>query len=616
MKFFLAILLAATAISSCQKDQLKNAPEVLSSQYTALTLNDLSDLPNPAATEQYAARLFDLNDDGTLTEKELQSVGDPTSDEDLVYALLFVEAYDREDILWSWQEPQEENDGGNDRSNIAKWKWTGGNPIVSMYASGFKKWPAYKVKNRFQDPCGEVIKAGPVYEPCYKLCDGNLPPPCMSDKIKKDIVTKIIADTPVDPYSIASQLIAEAGWPTLANVDIPTTSVTLMNYERQVISGNIVHYKFEVAVGSDPHDKIGIHRVVKEAAPYQPIITDKALFYQHGDAKDFVGMTLPGLYSATTPNDFGIAVYMAQNDVDFWGIDQAWTLVPADETDFGFMKDWGLGKNTTDLRTAMAVARIARFLTSDVLDKMDMAGYSSGVTTGYAVLNHETTLEEVVRHAKGYIAIDLGIKSDNEEYNNVLIGELLSNQDAWNNGSYESFIGFSLIGNLAKTDPDGDSPIVPGFTNEQTALYFGTYQQYGVIPFHFLAGVFENNFPVGLQFLTNEQWYDFAESAATYEPTKYFVDYYTLMTDYADSPFDDHFADISVPVLNFSPGGGFGDLSTFGLSYFPNAEMESVIAKLYPDDQAALDFGHIDSFIATNAKTVAWQPMLNWVNAH
>jgi hypothetical protein len=178
--FMLVIVMFLVALSSCQKDvQEPVSQHAFAAKYTKLTLEDRFDLPNPNASEQYALQLFDLKEDGDgLTERELLSVGNPAENEDLVYALLFVEAYDRHEILWSWLEPQVEEGDLDERSSYGAWKWTGDDPIASMYCSGFKKWPAYKVKDRFTDPCGDVILAGPVYQCCYKLCDDNLPVGC------------------------------------------------------------------------------------------------------------------------------------------------------------------------------------------------------------------------------------------------------------------------------------------------------------------------------------------------------------------------------------------------------------------------------------------------------
>lgn len=616
IKSMLAMLIAMSVLWSCQKDQLETASgPVFSVKYTTLTLDDNFDLPNPAASEQFAVRLFDLKEDGDgLTEKELLTLGNPAQNEDLLYALLFVEKYDRDEILWSWLEPKE--DENDSRSNNAQWKWTGGQPIASMYASGFKKWPAWKVKNVFQDPCGDVIQAGPVYQACHKLCDGNMPPPCMSDELKKEILEKIIADTPIDPYSVASQLVGQAGWPLLADVDIPTSPITLMNYERQVISGNIVHYKFEIAVGSGQYDKIGIHRVVKEMAPNVPIVTDKQIFFQHGSAKDFIGMFLPGLYSSHTPDDFGIAYFMAENDVDVWSIDQAWTLVPESVTDPVFMANWGIEKNFTDLRTGMAIARIARFLTSNLLDKLNLAGYSSGVTTSYAGLDHETQLEEVVRHAKGFVAIDMATKSNNDVFNNFWNDYMIYYQSLIDAGTYQDNIIFKPVGNLARTDPNGDSPVVPGFTNQQTALFFGGYPPFAGTEFHYLAGIFTGDMVIGLRYVTLDQWYDFLESAVAYEPLKLSVDQGVIVSGIGNSDFDDHFDKIRIPIYNVSPGGSFGKLSEAVFPHLGSNEITSYIPSLFPQSQAKIDFAHIDIFLANNAETVVWKPMLDWIKAH
>jgi hypothetical protein len=35
-----------------------------------------------------------------------------------------------------------------------------------------------------------------------------------------------------------------------------------------------------------------------------------------------------------------------------------------------------------------------------------------------------------------------------------------------------------------------------------------------------------------------------------------------------------------------------------------------------PDDRRALDFGHADLFTATNAETLVWKPILDWIVAH
>jgi len=47
--------------------------------------------------------------------------------------------------------------------------------------------------------------------------------------------------------------------------------VAFLNAERVVIHGDVVHYRFDVAVGPGEFDVIRIHRVVKETTPGRPV---------------------------------------------------------------------------------------------------------------------------------------------------------------------------------------------------------------------------------------------------------------------------------------------------------------------------------------------------------
>jgi hypothetical protein len=38
--------------------------------------------------------------------------------------------------------------------------------------------------------------------------------------------------------------------------------------------------------------------------------------------------------------------------------------------------------------------------------------------------------------------------------------------------------------------------------------------------------------------------------------------------------------------------------------------------QLLPDEQRALDFGHADLFLATDAQKLVWKPILDWLVAH
>jgi len=430
-----------------------------------------------------------------------------------------------------------------------------------------------------------------------------------------------------DAEVFAPTIVFTAGWEAMEdeteqsesnfNKPVPPPFLEcISSFERIPLTGNIVHYKFILKVGPGAYDQIGIHRVIKERKPFRPVKTKDVLFYQHGDAKDFEGMMLPGTRQPNTPDEFGMAIYLAQNDVDVWGIDQAWTMVPDGLGDYSFMANWGISKQVDDLNLAIGVARFTRLLTGNGLKKVILAGYSSGVTTTIALVNEETQLPKGKRQVDGYIPIDLSIKSDYPPINQYWEQQYYYYLDKITNGIYEDPIIFGPIGILARTDPSGPSPIFPGFTNLQTALYFGGGNIFGIIPFHYVAGIWENNFPIDFQFLTIDEFLDFLVIAVPYEPTQFMLDIGALLSDAIDVPFDDHFSEITVPILNVAPAGGFGEYTRYGISLMGSSDVTHIIPRTRPVGEELFDIAHIDIFIGNNAETVVWQPILNWIKAH
>ena len=392
-----------------------------------------------------------------------------------------------------------------------------------------------------------------------------------------------------------------------------------LNMRREVISGNIVHYSFEVRFGEGKYDRFRLHRVVKETKPGRPIRTATNVFLQHGDAKNFVGMYLPGLYSPSTPDDFGFAVYLAQGGVDVWGIDQAWTLAPPDETDFAFMADYGIGRAMRDLKLGVAVARAVRLATACGPGKMILSGYSSGVFETIALLNEETQLPPLQRKIGAYIQIDCPYRTDNAELQQFGITDLAYEEACLAAGQYQQFVAFSLLGELGRNHPDDPSPVIPGLTNYQAVCYFSFTP--GILPpapFHYWGGVMDGAGAfTGPRLTDREMWFDFLESAITWQPTMFFRDYdllFSLPVSGLDSPYDDYLGLIRVPVLNATPMGGFGPVTEHSVALFGSQDVEMLMPSLGPPLET--DIGHIDIFTWPGAENLFWQPMLAWINAH
>jgi hypothetical protein len=434
--------------------------------------------------------------------------------------------------------------------------------------------------------------------------------------------TQIADDSGIDTQLAAAEILAQAGW-EIADGQTPPAGAPekivgiVTGFERREVAPGIAHYFWRVRVGPDPRDAIGLHRVVRERRPGVPVRAPRAMFLQHGDAKDFTGMFLPGTLSATTPDDFGAAAFWARNDVDVWGIDQAWNLVPAETSDFAFMAGWGVDRQSRDLGLGIAIARAARVLTGCGLDRVVLLGYSSGSVTGYAYLNAESQLPPGLRQVAGWIPVDYSPISDDAEWNAIQnCGYIDFYQQMLDNGEYGYFVGFDFLGNLARDDPDGDSPVFPGFTNLQAALYLGAGPIFNYASVHYLAGIWENDLPVGFQFVTVDQWLDFMIAGAPWEPVRFMLDYSVWGCRETDVPWDDHFAEITVPVLNVAAAGGIGPTTYWCLDQIGSEDITRLDIRLRPETEALYDYGHIDLWIAYNARDLVWEPILDWVVAH
>ncbi|MBK9471140.1 MAG: hypothetical protein IPO18_02495 [bacterium] len=425
-----------------------------------------------------------------------------------------------------------------------------------------------------------------------------------------------------DPALLAADILHQAGWEPAEDQVVPEPSggkcIGLVTFvDRTEVAPGIAHYFWTVRVGPAPEDRIGLHRVVRETRPRVPARTQLSVFLQHGDAKNFVGMFLPGTISASTPDDFGAAVYWARAGVDVWGIDQAWNLVPAATSDFAFMADWGLDKQYKDLGLAVTLARTVRLLTGNGFDKMNLLGYSSGSATGYALINAETQLPPGRRQVGGWIPVDYSPITDDDEWNTIQNCDYIPfYQGLVDSGDYGYFVGFDYLGNLARDDPDGESPVLAGLTNLQAAIYFGAGPIFNVGGIHYLAGTWENELPVDLVHVTVGQWLDFMVAGAPWEPARFILDYAIWGCREQDMPWDDHFGEITLPVLNVAAAGGIGPTTYDCLALLGSSDITNLTVQLLPDDQALYDFGHIDLWIARESPELVWQPILDWLVDH
>ena len=430
----------------------------------------------------------------------------------------------------------------------------------------------------------------------------------MSFPLRKKITLLILAAALALPAFAFAQT-APAETPAAA------AAHSFSNVERRVLADGVAEYFFTVRVGSGPYDQIGLHRVVKETAPNVPAHASRAVFLAPGDIWNFRAAFLTGAHP--------IPVFLAQNGLDVWGIDYRWTFVPASVTDLSFMKDWGLEQDARDLGVAIRVARFTRAITGSGFGKIFLLGWSRGGQISYAYLNGETQVPPGLRQVEGFIPVDIYLKTDVADFQAKACQRAQGTEAAIAAGNYAATSGalVQAIGNAAVADPNGPSAVVPGFNNRQTGLFVGeaTFGLLGglePVPFyHFTGGTFDaNGIPSGLLYSNEADLFHFETAAAPYQPNRELADADTATCGQVDVPFDDHLSEITVPVLYVGAGGGFGQFGVYTTTLLGSTDVSTHIVTKLPVRIA--DFGHADLFLANEAESLVWQPILDWVRAH
>ncbi len=398
------------------------------------------------------------------------------------------------------------------------------------------------------------------------------------------------------------------------------------DFARRPLGDGIAEYSFTLRVGSGGHDRIGLHRVVAEIAPFQPAPAARGVFMVHGDLWGFDGAFLASADSAAVDDGQALSVFLARHGVDVWGIDFRWVLVPDGTIDFAFMSTWGLATHADDLGTGLAVARAARAATGSGAGKLALLGWSRGGLVSYVYLGGESQRPPPQRHVSAFIPVDIYVKTDDPTLRANACNRLQVARDQLDAGQFADPTGglIQLIGLLAAGAPGDPSPVVPGLTNRQTALLVGaaTFALFEpdqvFAPFyHFTGGTFDEfGVPDGLLYTDEDYLFDFLPGAATFEAVRLGADSDAMICDQDDVTFDDHFGDVSVPVLYVGAGGGFGDLGVYSTTLLGSSDVTVHVAQLLPPEGRLFDYGHADLFLAGDAESRVWQPILDWLTGH
>ena len=434
----------------------------------------------------------------------------------------------------------------------------------------------------------------------------------------------------IDPEMAAGEVVLASSWRYDPEVALPpkldlladkAERYRILDSERVPLVGDIVHYKYTVSVGPGAHEKIRLHRVVKEEKPNLPIRTRKSVFALHGAPGNFNQWFLVGAVAPSAPPSHGMAIYLAQNDIDVWGIDQAYNLVPPTTANFSFMADWGLQYDIDNLSSGMAIARFTRRFTGNGFDKMTLIGigHGGGGITGYAALNEETRLPHSFRNIGAFIPIAACCKTDNPIWQTYFSASAKNYSDMLKAGTYVDTQGqmFATMASYALSDPGGDSPFMRGFTNKGAVLFMAS-MTWVPLQFpnesHYLGGVFKDNLPVDLKYSALETSLEGTQQIDPYTSVRYRYEVEALKGGTIDLPFDDHFSDITVPVMAVCAGGYMGGLAGYTTTLLGSDDI--TILSVTGDDMMMTDIGILDISHARKAPTMIWQNLLKWIEEH
>ncbi len=396
-------------------------------------------------------------------------------------------------------------------------------------------------------------------------------------------------------------------------------SCRILEITRSSLSVNIAHYQIMVRMGHGPYDVVRIHRVVRESRKYRPIRTEGNVFMIHGSSQDFDDIFLrPGVENPDAHNSSPF--YLASNNIDVWGIDLGWTLVPLETTDFSSFQNWGITKDTGHVLKSMAIARLVRGLTRQGFGRMNLLGFSYGAGLTYNAAIRETQQHRILRDIKGIIPTDFVMVFEQNDSpfaaGTCSLSEM--SETAHANGEYQNAngVGFITVGQAALDNPEGDSPFAPGLSNYQFALAAASGPQPNGPDWHFLGGQFNGQIPTGLTYTEEERWFKLLLSLAPYMPTYITAEGFKRVCPENRENTIAELGKIKVPVLYLGAQGGYGSDGVFSAMLTGSSDVSVEIVTKLPNGPRILDYGHADLFMANDAAEVAWKPLRDWLVNH
>ena len=411
--------------------------------------------------------------------------------------------------------------------------------------------------------------------------------------------------------------VACAATDDIATTDDVSSEISIQSFHREHVTGDVFHYELRVSVGSAPNAALRVHRFVREIAPFVPRRTSHAVMLLHGDNATTLTNFAPTLGDPASPAR-GLAPYLAAHDIDVWGLDRRWTLAPeaGDISDFATM---GVAEELDDLRAALALARGVRLVDGSGAGKLALIGFSHGGEIAYTYAAVEGARPPLQRHVDALVALDFyrDLPPDVADFHSEFCDSSVAEYQLVAGGTIDLPNDFLIeLGTLDAAAPNDVSPFPP-FTNRENMLFAVGFSLPTFSPsYHLLSPILDaDGDPTALR-LTPEAAADtwFAESPP-HQSMLETADLDALVCG-DNPPIDAPLSNIHVPLLYLGAAGGVGSFGLHTTTQVSSSDVTTNIVQLFDPDQAASDVGHADLLYATNAESLAWQPLTAWLAHH
>jgi hypothetical protein len=389
---------------------------------------------------------------------------------------------------------------------------------------------------------------------------------------------------------------------------------------RVIVHGDVVHYQFDVQVGPGPYDVIRIHRVVKEVSPGRPAKKMEGVLLLPGLPQQFEPIFLPEAAPSVPAEQGSVALFLASHDIDVWGMDYGWTFIPYPTSEFGFLRGWGIDKDAAHTQIALSIARYLRVNSEQGNGPIHLLGFSYGGFLLYAAAGEDTRRPGNLRNVKGIIPVDgsafKAIPGSTQQLNSCNNAKAaLASLEA---GVYHSdSSSMRMSAEAALNDPDGMSPLSGTASGTFPAFPAYTFTNFqaplvSYIRSKFLAGSYTVSPPTVSPFFTDDgRFIALLATTPAYAPNQWNYDSPAsrCASDAFPVAFDDQLADVDVPILYIARQ----DTGFYTTTLTKSQDVTKILVNPTLDPSL---YGHADFFLADNAASVIWQPILDWIRAH